>query len=142
MDVAWNIRVHIAYQIASALSYIHNYKLKKVVCHGDVKPENVLLTTNLQVKLADFGSSHLLKFTGASSTVTQGTISPQYTLIYAAPELLENHSQAPNPLMDMYRQVQFENRSFQDLNVLLRLLCFMIHVKDSFITKTIFFASV
>ena len=40
-------------QIASALQYIHNRKL----IHRDIKPENLLLGTNYEVLLSDFGTA-------------------------------------------------------------------------------------
>jgi len=101
--VAWSVRLNIAFGVVSALAYIHNFKAKKSYCHGDIKPENVLLTKTMQVKLADFGSARLIHATGASSTTTTSVGKPQYTLIYVAPELLDDDSPDQNPMMDMYR---------------------------------------
>ncbi|KDQ20676.1 hypothetical protein BOTBODRAFT_26692 [Botryobasidium botryosum FD-172 SS1] len=48
-------RVHtsISYQLALAVSYIHSHE----VLHADIKPHNVLLTRDLEVRLADFNTS-------------------------------------------------------------------------------------
>lgn len=43
-------------QIGSALMYLH----KKDILHGDIKPANILVSDQLHVVLADFGSSRLI----------------------------------------------------------------------------------
>lgn len=41
------------YQIASALSYLHD--ASRAIAHRDIKPRNVLITAHGCVKLIDFG---------------------------------------------------------------------------------------
>ncbi|EFX85296.1 hypothetical protein DAPPUDRAFT_5547, partial [Daphnia pulex] len=41
----------VMYQIAAGLNYVHSQNL----VHLDIKPENILISTNGQMKLADFG---------------------------------------------------------------------------------------
>ena len=69
-------------QLASAVACCHAHG----VVHCDIKLENVLLNSRLQLKLVDFGlakqGSH--SFSGG-------------TLLYIAPELLEQHSSAGPP---------------------------------------------
>lgn len=43
-------------QILRALTFIHS----KGICHRDLKPDNILLDEDLQVKLCDFGSAKVL----------------------------------------------------------------------------------
>ncbi|TKR87223.1 hypothetical protein L596_011658 [Steinernema carpocapsae] len=71
---------YIASKLVSALRYLH----KKTIIHCDVKPQNILLTENLEVKLADFGLAEKLKPSGIKNR--KGT--PRYM----APELLGNNS--------------------------------------------------
>uniref|UniRef100_A0A2R5LEX4 non-specific serine/threonine protein kinase n=1 Tax=Ornithodoros turicata TaxID=34597 RepID=A0A2R5LEX4_9ACAR len=66
------------WQVLSAIEYCHNHK----VVHRDLKAENLLLDTNMNVKLADFGFSN---FFSANNHLTTWCGSPPY----AAPEVFE-----------------------------------------------------
>jgi len=65
------------YQICLALSYIHSKK----ICHRDLTPNNILLSSRGEVKLADFGSAKMLDV----DHVSMSYICSRY---YRAPELL------------------------------------------------------
>lgn len=65
------------YQICNALSYIHS----KRICHRDLTPNNILLSSRGEVKLADFGSAKMLD----ADHVSMSYICSRY---YRAPELL------------------------------------------------------
>ena len=72
----------IMFQLLSALTYCH----EKNVIHRDLKPENILLLdkdSNLNIKVADFGSSCLLD----SNQRLRGCFGSAY---YVAPEVLLN----------------------------------------------------
>ncbi|MYV99390.1 serine/threonine-protein kinase, partial [Streptomyces sp. SID3343] len=73
--VAW-----IGWQIAEALREVHAH----LVVHGDVTPENILVTANGTAKLADFGISRAL---GAEGTRTEGGM-VQGKPRYLAPEVV------------------------------------------------------
>ena len=77
-------------QIASALQYIHNRKL----IHRDIKPENLLLGTNDEVLLSDFGTAMVFQ-----TLHTQGTLEMAGTVSYMAPEQIRGK---PRPASDQY----------------------------------------
>ncbi|XVF44205.1 hypothetical protein PTKIN_Ptkin02bG0102300 [Pterospermum kingtungense] len=54
-SLTWPIRMRIAIEIASALSYLY----ASDIIHCDVKTSNILLDDNFCVKVADFGLSRL-----------------------------------------------------------------------------------
>ncbi|VFQ64357.1 unnamed protein product [Cuscuta campestris] len=75
----WKNRVGIAYQLAEALEYLHE-KCDPHIVHGDVKSSNVLLDSQFNCKLCDFGSAK----TGFSSDLVMSRSrkmigSPGYT---------------------------------------------------------------
>ncbi|KAA6341125.1 MAG: hypothetical protein EZS28_052481, partial [Streblomastix strix] len=76
------IQVINAWKIAGQLGLSLNQIHQNEIIHGDLKPENVLLTKDFQVKLVDFGLSRMLK-DGKTSTVQYGG-----TLYYFAPEYI------------------------------------------------------
>ncbi|XP_044947410.1 putative receptor protein kinase ZmPK1 isoform X2 [Hordeum vulgare subsp. vulgare] len=77
----WKQRFNIALGIAKGLAYLHHECLEWVI-HCDVKPENILLDTNFEPKITDFGLTKLLNRGGATQNMSQvrGTIG------YIAPE--------------------------------------------------------
>jgi len=68
--------------IASGLAYLHANK----IIHSDIKPENILIGQNGELKLADFGTS--LMFTGKSSRILEIT----GTHAFMAPETIKEVS--------------------------------------------------
>ncbi|CAM9853234.1 unnamed protein product [Ectocarpus fasciculatus] len=73
---------------AEAIAFLHEHS----IVHGDVKPENMLLTAAAtsadNVLLADFGSSFRVRGGGRGHKKMK-----EYTIAYSAPEVVENSAE-------------------------------------------------
>ncbi|CAK8687034.1 unnamed protein product [Clavelina lepadiformis] len=98
----WRLRLRIILEIVDALSYLHFYKSRKAIIHGDLKPENILLSLDLRVKLGDFGSAHFAAAVGASQMTVDIPKNRQHSVLYTAPEFLDNANLPRHPSMDIY----------------------------------------
>jgi len=75
------IIARIVHQLLHALIYVH--KVMNQI-HRDIKPDNVLLSSNGSVKLSDFGISKSIDNNDAMARTQVGTIA------YMSPERLQN----------------------------------------------------
>lgn len=78
----WKQRFNIALGVAKGLAYLHHECLEWVI-HCDVKPENILLDSDSEPKIADFGLAKLLNRGGSSQDMSQvrgtaGYIAPEW----------------------------------------------------------------
>ncbi|CAJ1977493.1 unnamed protein product [Sphenostylis stenocarpa] len=78
----WQIRMKIAIETASALSYLH----ASAIIHRDVKTKNILLTQSFSVKVGDFGLSRLfpndVTHVSTAPLGTPGYVDPEYQQCY------------------------------------------------------------
>ncbi|XP_048441883.1 L-type lectin-domain containing receptor kinase IX.1-like [Pyrus x bretschneideri] len=71
--LSWQVRYNIAKGLASALLYLHE-EWEQCVLHRDIKSSNVMLDTNFNVKLGDFGLARLVDHGEQSlTTIVAGT---------------------------------------------------------------------
>jgi len=92
--LSWANRWHIIKGIASCLVYLHE-EWETVVIHRDIKPSNVLLDSDMNARLGDFGLARLYDHdTDPQTTHVVGTIG------YLAPEL--GHTSKATPLTDVF----------------------------------------
>ncbi|XVE68110.1 hypothetical protein DITRI_Ditri09bG0043100 [Diplodiscus trichospermus] len=80
-ELNWIKRVEIIKCVAHALSYLHHDCTPPIV-HRDVSSNNILLNSNLEAFVADFGTARMLHLHSSNLTIRAGTYG------YVAPELV------------------------------------------------------
>ncbi|XP_057435984.1 MDIS1-interacting receptor like kinase 2-like [Lotus japonicus] len=80
MELDWKKRADIVKGVAHALSYLHHDCIPPIV-HRDISSSNILLNTEWQPSVSDFGTARILQHDSSNRTIVAGTIG------YIAPEL-------------------------------------------------------
>uniref|UniRef100_A0A0V0IF02 non-specific serine/threonine protein kinase n=1 Tax=Solanum chacoense TaxID=4108 RepID=A0A0V0IF02_SOLCH len=80
--LSWNLRYKIAIEAAKGLCYLH-HDCSPLIVHRDVKSNNILLNSNFEAHVADFGLAKFLVDGGASECMSAvagsyGYIAPEY----------------------------------------------------------------
>ncbi|KAJ3678978.1 hypothetical protein LUZ61_021142 [Rhynchospora tenuis] len=78
-SLSWKQRLQIAYESAQGCEYLHKM-CRPPLIHRDIKSNNILLTTNLEAKVSDFGSARDCSGTHVTTQVlgTLGYLDPFY----------------------------------------------------------------
>jgi serine/threonine protein kinase len=63
----------LAYKLAKAIHYLHSNN----ICHTDIKPKNIIVTSGNQIKLIDFGESMKMQLWKKGRTGTYGYMAPE-----------------------------------------------------------------
>ncbi|KAE8694678.1 protein IQ-DOMAIN 14-like [Hibiscus syriacus] len=79
----WDTRYHIAFGIAHGLSYLHHDCVPQII-HRDIKSDNILLDSEFEPKIGDFGMAKSVYNQDQDSSSTRSEIVG--TLGYIAPE--------------------------------------------------------
>ncbi|KDN47941.1 hypothetical protein RSAG8_03361, partial [Rhizoctonia solani AG-8 WAC10335] len=88
-------RLWLSIELAAAIDYLH----VQGIAHGDIKPDNIVVSDDGLVQLTDFGSAIFLHFSALCFTQTAHTKS---TLRYMAPELLIGERDHCSTQTDIY----------------------------------------
>ncbi|THG18821.1 hypothetical protein TEA_001210 [Camellia sinensis var. sinensis] len=80
VELGWTQRVNIVKSIAHALSYLHHDCTPPIV-HQDISTNNILLNSEMEAFIGDFGTARLLYPDSSNQTIIAGTYG------YIAPEL-------------------------------------------------------
>src|SRR5690606_29475460 len=89
-----------ALRIASACGAALEHAHARGVVHGDVKPDNVFVTADDEVRVLDFGAAASPLPPAAADSADFGRIAPSATRAYASPEVLAG--QGPEPRDDVF----------------------------------------
>ncbi|XP_071735217.1 uncharacterized protein [Rutidosis leptorrhynchoides] len=81
-NLSWDTRFKIAVESAKGLCYLH-HDCSPLILHRDVKSNNILLDSNYEAHVADFGLAKFLQDSGASECMSAiagsyGYIAPEY----------------------------------------------------------------
>ena len=88
--LSWKEALHFATQISRALSHAHS----KGIVHRDIKPQNIMVVKDGNIKVADFGIAHLQSESNAEAPETMGSIH------YISPEQV--HGETVDARADIY----------------------------------------
>ncbi|WCJ27654.1 Leucine-rich repeat receptor-like protein kinase family protein [Euphorbia peplus] len=93
MVLNWNYRVNIVKDVANGLSYMH-HDCSPPIIHRDISSKNILLDSEYNAHISDFGTARILKPDSSNKTAFAGTFG------YAAPELA--YTATPSEKCDVY----------------------------------------
>ncbi|WRX19893.1 Protein kinase domain - like 10 [Theobroma cacao] len=92
-ELDWNKRIQVVKAVANALTYMHHECLPPVI-HRDISSNNILLDSEYEAHVSDFGTARILNPDSSKSTSFAGTVG------YFAPELA--YGMEANEKCDVY----------------------------------------
>ncbi|GAY32953.1 hypothetical protein CUMW_274360 [Citrus unshiu] len=94
IELNWTKRVSIVKSVAHALSYLHHDCTPSIV-HRDISSNNILLDSNLEAFVADFGTARLLDVDSSNRTLQAGTygyIAPEFAYTMVVTQKCDTYS--------------------------------------------------
>ncbi|KAH7846559.1 hypothetical protein Vadar_015405 [Vaccinium darrowii] len=127
-EIGWTQRVNIVEAMAHALSYLHHDHTPPIV-HRDISSNNILLNSQLEAFVADFGTARLLHPDSSNQTVIAGTygyIAPELAYTMVVTEKCDVYSfgvvaleiimgRHPRDLLSSFTKPSFENIMITDV---------------------------
>jgi serine/threonine protein kinase len=87
--VDWVSRYNVAVGVAQGLNYLH-HDCHPPVIHRDIKSNNILLDSNLEARIADFGLARMMSYKNETVSMVAGSygyIAPGKLLVYSSDRL-------------------------------------------------------
>jgi len=89
VEFNWRKRVNVVKGVAFGLSYLH-HDCTPAIVHRDVSTSNILLNSEWQPSVSDFGTARLLQYDSSNRTIVAGTIgyiAPGNSFFYYKPHV-------------------------------------------------------
>lgn len=74
-DLLWRLHLYIAFGIARGLDVIH--QMPDPICHGNLKPPDILLDDNMEPLISEYGFSRFMDPNKASLYSSKGYNAPE-----------------------------------------------------------------
>ena len=84
--IPYSLRLRFCSDICSGVTYLHHNFGDERIIHGDIKPANILLSKDLDCKIADFGGATIATISDNITQPQPRERGAQETLGYIAPE--------------------------------------------------------
>ncbi|XP_026892332.1 ankyrin repeat and protein kinase domain-containing protein 1 isoform X2 [Acinonyx jubatus] len=97
-SLSWLLKFRIIHETSLAMNFLHS--LKPPLLHLDLKPGNILLDSNMHVKISDFGLSKWMEQSTRMQYIERSAL--RGTLSYIPPEMFLESNKAPGPKYDVY----------------------------------------
>ncbi|XP_007934723.1 ankyrin repeat and protein kinase domain-containing protein 1 [Orycteropus afer afer] len=97
-SLCWQLKFRIIHETSLAMNFLHS--IKPPLLHLDLKPGNILLDSNMRVKISDFGLSKWMEQSTQMQYIERSAL--RGTLSYIPPEMFLESNKAPGPKYDVY----------------------------------------